>query len=342
MNEQDGRKLKHETLEELRIRAVKRVEAGESPELVIQALGFHRSSIYNWLASYREGGIEALKSRKAIGREPKLKGRQLQQLYNIITSKNPLNLKFEFALWTRAMIRDLIRNKFNVRLTDVSVGRLLHKLGLSPQRPLRRAFQRDEEKVKEWQENAYPEIQKLAKKEKATIYFGDEASVRSDYHSGTTWAPVGKTPVVETTGARFSVNMISAVSAKGQLRFMAFNGTMNADKFIEFLQRLIYKAKRPIFLILDGHPVHKSRKVKEFVATTDGKLRLFILPPYSPHLNPDEWVWNWLKKHNLGKTQVSGPDQFRAAVSQFMRRLQKLPKILKGFFRDLNLAYINT
>ena len=154
MNEQDGRKLTHETLEELRIRAVKQVEAGESPEIVIQALGFHRSSIYNWLASYREGGIEALKSRKAIGREPKLKGRQLQQLYNIITSKNPLNLKFEFALWTRAMIRDLIRDKFDVRLSDVSVGRLLHKLGLSPQRPLHRAFQRDAEKVKDWRGGA--------------------------------------------------------------------------------------------------------------------------------------------------------------------------------------------
>jgi len=342
MTEQDGRKLTHETLEALRIRAVKQVEAGESPEIVIQALGFHRSSIYNWLASYREGGIEALKSRKAMGREPKLKGRQLQKLYHIITARNPLNLKFEFALWTRAMIRELIRDQFNVRLSDVSVGRLLHKMGLSPQRPLRRAFQRDEEKVKEWQEQAYPEIRKLAKKKKATIYFGDEASVRSDYHSGTTWAPVGKTPVVETTGARFSVHMISAVSAKGQLRFMAFNGKMNADKFIEFLQRLIYKARKPVFLILDGHPVHKSRKVKEFVATTDGKLRLFILPPYSPHLNPDEWVWNWLKKHNLGKTQVAGPDQYREAVSRFMRRLQRLPKILKGFFRDPNLAYINT
>jgi len=337
----DGRKLKHETLEELRIRAVKQVEAGESPEVVIQALGFHRSSIYNWLSAYREGGIEALKSQKAKGPEPKLKGKQLLKIYDIITSKNPINLKFEFALWTRGMIRELIRDKFGVRLSDVSVGRLLHKLGLSPQRPLRRAFQRDEAKVKEWQKKAYPEIQKLAKKVKATVYFGDEASVRSDYHSGTTWAPVGKTPVVETTGARFSVNMISAVSAKGLLRFMTFTGKMNADKFIEFLQRLIYKAKRPVFLILDGHPVHKSRKVKEFVATTDGKLRLFILPPYSPHLNPDEWVWNWLKKHNLGKTQISGPDQFKAAVNLFMRRLQKLPKIVKGFFRDPNLAYIN-
>ena len=288
MEKLDGRKLKRDTLEEIRIRAVKCVEAGESPEVVINALGFHRGQIYEWLALYREGGIEALKRKKAKGREPKLKGQQLKKLYKIITTKNPIQLRFEFALWTRAMIRELIRDEFNVRLSDVSVGRLLHKLGLSPQKPLRRAYQRDEAKVNEWQEKGYPEIRKLAKKEKATIYFGDEASVRSDYHSGTTWAPVGKTPVVETTGARFSVNMISAVSAKGQLRFMTFNGKMNADKFIEFLERLIYKAPRPVFLILDGHPVHKSKVVKEFVATTKGKLRLFILPPYSPHLNPDE------------------------------------------------------
>jgi transposase len=121
---------------------------------------------------------------------------------------------------------------------------------------------------------------------------------------------------------------------------MTFNGKMNADKFITFLDRLIYGASKPIFLILDGHPVHKSKKVKEFVANTKGKLRLFILPPYSPHLNPDEWVWNWLKKHNLGKMSVPGPELFRESVSYFMRRLQRLPAILKGFFRDPNLEYI--
>ena len=135
--------------------------------------------------------------------------------------------------------------------------------------------------------------------------------------------------------------MISAVSAKGKLRFMTFNGKMNADKFIEFLERLIYKASHPTFLILDGHPVHKSKKVKEFVAQTAGKLRLFILPPYSPHLNPDEWVWNWLKKHNLGKLNVRGPDQFRESVNRYMRRLQKLTHVLTGFFRDPNLMYIS-
>ena len=134
--------------------------------------------------------------------------------------------------------------------------------------------------------------------------------------------------------------MISAISPKGILRFMTFNGKMNANKFIEFLERLIYKADNPIFLILDGHAVHKSKKANEFVKSTNGKLGLFILPPYSPHLNPDEWVWNWLKNHNIGKTNITGPDQFRACIKKYMRRLQRSTDILKGFFRDKNLVYI--
>ena len=197
MKEMDGRKLSHEALEEIRIRAVKRVEAGESPEVVVEALGFHRSAIYKWISLYREGGIEALKGRKAAGPTPKLDGTQLRRLYMIITSNNPLQLGFEFALWTRAMVREVIREQFGIRLSDVSVGRLLRKLGLSPQRPLRKAYQRDEEKVEAWRKQAYPEIQKLAKRDGATIYFGDESSIRSDTHSGTTWALTGKTPVVD-------------------------------------------------------------------------------------------------------------------------------------------------
>ena len=216
----------------------------------------------------------------------------------------------------------------------------MRNLGLSPQRPLRRAYQRDPEKVKAWRTQAYPEIQKLAKQEGATIYFGDEASIRSDTHSGTTLAPTGETPVVETTGARFSINMVSAVSAQGLLRFMTFEGRMNADRFIEFLKRLLYRASGPIFLILDGHPVHKSKRVNDYVASTDGRLRLFILPPYSPHLNPDEWVWNWLERHKIGRAYVSGPERFRALVERYLRSLQRLPALIRGFFGDHNLAYI--
>ncbi|MBL1276362.1 MAG: transposase [Ectothiorhodospiraceae bacterium] len=100
-------------------------------------------------------------------------------------------------------------------------------------------------------------------------------------------------PVIETTGARFSIQMVSAVSAKGSFQFMTFEGRMNGERFIEFLKRLIYKQSKPIYLILDEHPFHKSKKVTNFVEPTKGKLRRFIFPPYSPHLNPDEWVCNW-------------------------------------------------
>ncbi|MDY6845380.1 MAG: IS630 family transposase [Thermodesulfobacteriota bacterium] len=292
----DGRKLDHKTREQIRIRAVKLVEAGNSPEVVVKALGFHRSAIYQWLSAYHQGGIKALKTRPITGRPSELKSSQVKKLYNIITAKNPLQLKFEFALWTRDMVRDLIKDQFGVRLNVTSVGRLLKKLGFTV-RPLYRAYQKNPEKVDKWLNEEYPKIKKLAKKYNAAIFFGDEASVRSDYHKGTTWAPKGQTPVVESTGARFSVNMLSAISARGHLRFMTINGRLNSDRFIEFLKRLIHNADNPIFLIVDGHPTHRSGKVKRYVESTEGRLLLFYLPPYSPELNPDELVWNYVKKH---------------------------------------------
>ena len=206
MMKMDGRKLSHKTREEIRIRSVKQVEAGESPEVIIKALGFHRSAIYQWIAKYREGGTDALKTKNITGRPTKLSGAQLNKIYNIITSKNPLQLKFEFALWTREMVRDVIHDQFKVKLSVVSVGRLLKKLGMSPQKPLRRAYQQDKERVDRWLNEQYPQIRHMAKREKATIYFGDEATIRSDFHSGTSWAPKGQTPVIEATGARFSDN----------------------------------------------------------------------------------------------------------------------------------------
>jgi transposase len=194
MSERDGRKLSHATLEEIRIRAVRRVEAGESPEDVIRTLGFSRPRIYEWLAFYREGGVEALKAKPISGRPMKLASKAVEWVYKTVTTRNPLQLKFEFALWTRQMVRELIRERFGVRLSEVSVGRLLRKLGLSPQRPLARAYQRDPELVETWLRQEYPAIEQAAKRAGAQIFFADEANIRSDYHSGTTWAPMGQPP----------------------------------------------------------------------------------------------------------------------------------------------------
>ncbi|MBI5059915.1 IS630 family transposase, partial [candidate division KSB1 bacterium] len=233
------------------------------------------------------------------GRQPSLSGEQMQKLYRIIAEKNPLQLSFEFALWTRSMVRKVIIDRFGVTLSESQVGRLLRQMGMSPQRPLHRAYQRDPERVEKWLNEEYPAIRALAREEGAQIFFGDEAGVRSDYHSGTTWAPMGETPVVETTGARFGVNLVSAISSKGQLRFMLVDGKMTAEKFIKFLKRLIDKQDKPVFLIVDGHPTHKAKAVSKYIEATNGRLRLYHLPPYSPDLNPDELVWNHLKNHKI-------------------------------------------
>ncbi|MGH9626540.1 MAG: IS630 family transposase, partial [Bryobacteraceae bacterium] len=327
------------TLEAIRIRAVQQVQAGESPEVVIRALGFSSRCIYSWLAMYRMGGWDALKAKRIVGRPKKLSARDLQWVYRTVTGKNPLQLGFPFALWTRAMIQNLIRKRSGVRLSLVSVGRLLAQLGLTCQKPLWRAYQQDGSRVEQWLRREYPRIRVLAKREKAQIFFQDESGVRSDFHSGSTWAVQGETPIVRVTGQRFSLNMISAVSPRGALRFMVVKGGVGAKVFITFLKRLIHGQRRPMFLIVDGHPAHRAKIVKQYVDSLEGKLRLFFLPPYSPELNPDELVWNDVKNNAVGRAKLDGPDDLHRAVVSRLRFLQKRPDRVRSFFQAPDTRY---
>jgi len=202
MRKNDARQLDHATLEAMRERAVRSVQDGESPEVVARILGVNRSTMYGWLAQYRRGGWGALKAKPLFGRPPKLDGRKLKWIYDTVTQKSPLQLKFRFALWTREMVATLIKDKFNISLSLVSIGRLLAQLGITCQRPLHRALERDEALVQQWLKRDYPRIRALAQREKAAIYFGDAAHLRSDHHSGRTWGKKGETPVVSSTGAR--------------------------------------------------------------------------------------------------------------------------------------------
>ncbi len=340
MRDNDGRKLDHKTLEVLRMRAIEQVAAGAHPEEVAVTMGFHKNTVYGWLAKAREGGKDALKAKAVPGRPPRLNATQISKLYGFIVGVDPRQLSFEFALWTREMVREVIAREFGVKLSVISVGRLLRTMGLSPQRPLHRAYQQNPDAVERWKTEQFPAIRTEAKKAGATVYFGDEAGIRSDYHAGTTWAPVGQTPVVANTGARYSINMLSAVSAQGALRFMLHEGTVNAGVFIEFCKRLLKDAAGPVFLIVDGHPSHRANATKQFVASTQGRLRLFFLPGYSPELNPDEWVWKNVKADRIGKIGVTSKDDLKTKATGALRRLQKLPALVRGFFRDPHLAYI--
>lgn len=339
MDKFDGRKLDHKTREAIRKRAVQRILDGESPEVIAKTLGYHRSAVYQWLKRYANGGEAGLAYRKIPGAKPKLSAIQKKKIYDIVTMKNPLQLKFPFALWTAGMVRQLIIDQFGITLSEGSVVRILKEMGLTPQKPLRRAWQQNPERVAKWTREEYPAIQKEARRVGATIYFGDEAGIRSDYHSGTTWAPKGQTPIVRTTGSRLSMNMISAVSAKGSMRFMTVKGSLTADTFIEFLQRLLKNAEKPVFLVVDGHPVHRSKRVQEFVASTGGRMKLFYLPPYSPELNPDEQVWSHLKHHRLGKMAIKTKEELQSRVMSALRSIQRTTSLVMSFFRHKECAY---
>ncbi|GAA3476012.1 IS630 family transposase [Streptomyces yanii] len=343
MRENDGRKLDHGTLEALRIRTVRQIEEGGiPPDEAAQTLGLARSTVFKWLAAYREGGVDALRAKPVPGRPAKLTGAQLGRLYRLIVGKDPRQLRFDFDLWTRDRVRELIRRDFGVALSAVSVGRLLRKLGLSPQRPLWRAWQQDPEAVERWKREEFPAIKAEAKKAGAEVWFADEAGIRTDYHTGTTWAPVGQTPVVKTTGKRASVNMISAVTGRGALRFMVVEGGVNAAVFLTFAKRLVADADRPVFLVLDNHSIHKSKKLKAFAEESGGRLRLFYLPGYSPELNPDEWVWKSIKHDSIGSTAHANAEDLKGKALSALRRLQKLPARVTGFFRAPDLAYIGS
>jgi len=335
----DARSLDHNTLEQMRIRAIECIQSGESPADVARILGVQRPVVYKWLAMYRAGGWDALKARTIPGRPQKIDARAMKWIYDTVVTKTPLQLKFEFALWTRGIIRLVIARKFGINLSLTSVGRLLAQLGLTVQRPLNAAYEQNPELVSTWLKRDFPRIKRRAMRENALIFFGDEASIRSDYHAGTTWGDKGQTPVVRVTGRRVSCNMISAISAKGEMSFMVTKGCVNAAVFIDFLKRLMSRGKRKIFLVVDGHPSHRAKKTKRFVESVKDRLELFVLPPYSPELNPDELVWNHVKNHRIGRMAVKDHEDLVCKVRFTLRSLSRTPSKIVGFFRKPSLCY---
>lgn len=335
----DGRKLSHSQSEYIRIQSVKKVRIeNKSPEDVIKLFGLHRANIYKWLSKYDANGFEGLKSTKSKGPTPKLTQKQEQQLGKLLL-KNPLQLQFEYALWTIDMITELISRKFSVGYSKVQVGRLMKKLGLSRQRPLERANQQNPKQVKVWLEKQYPAIKQEAKKEKREIYFSDEAGFHATAQYGSTWAPIGKTPIIKTSGKREKVNVISAINNKGKLRFMLYENSFNGAVFIQFLKRLMHNQKSPVTLIVDGHKSHFTKEVKQYVTTTKGKLKIYQLPPYSPELNPDELVWNNAKQKVAKQKHTPTEKTFKEKVKTVMDEIQKNTNLTKAFFYEPNVAY---
>lgn len=335
----DGRSIDHHTLQIMRQQAVKAVGEGVAVKVVAQVIGVTQKAVYEWVAAFASGGQKALLAKPIPGAPSKLNAEQMRWIANAVKDNTPQQLKFEFGLWTLSIIKALVEREFNVEISVATARNVMKRLGFTVQKPLYKAWQQDDVLVQQWRTEFYPSIVAEAKAAGAKIYFGDESGLRSDYHAGTTWAPAGETPVATVTGARYSVNMLSAVNKLGEISFMLHDGSVNTEVFIKFLQLLVSDAKgTPVFLIVDGHPMHKTKLVNEYIESTNGLLKLFILPPYSPHLNPDEQVWAHIKR-DVAKKFVETKLQMLAHIQDAVARLKNSPSIIAGMFRHPDCDY---
>ncbi|WP_442946095.1 IS630 family transposase, partial [Noviherbaspirillum sp. Root189] len=315
----DGRKLD--------LMAVQRVREGESASTVIASYGMNRTTIHKWLkqANGKGAGMRRLQARKATGRPRTLTGRQERQVFRWINGNNPLQYGLDFGLWTRQIVRDLVEREFGHRLSLASIGALLARLNLSPQKPLQRAYQRDPEAIERWQRETYPAIARRAKAQRADIYFWDEAGFRADAVQGTTWGVKGQTPVVQVPGQRQSISAASAVSAKGAFWFATYEGGLTGESFVALLDRLMHRRKKPLHLILDSLPAHKTSAVKDYVASKQGKLTLHYLPGYAPDLNPDELVWSHAKRTGVARRPLQAGEKLEERVTAQLTDIANRP-----------------
>jgi|SaaInlStandDraft_7_1057024.scaffolds.fasta_scaffold87188_1 transposase len=339
----DARKLSQDAQEALRLRAINAVvKEGKKVTEVAVLFGVSRAAVSKWLSEHRKGGLKAVLKKKRGRRSQDmtlLKPYQCAIAVNLIKDRCPDQLKMPFMLWTREAVGMLIERRFGIKLSIRSVGNYLKRWGFTPQKPIRRAYERQDRAVKLWLEETYPKIAVRAKKEKAEIHWGDEAGFRSDHQTGTSYSLKGQTPVIKSTGKRFRVNMISTVTNKGTLRFMLFEESFTAEVFLNFLKRLTKGSESKIFLILDNLRVHHAKILKPWLEKNKDKIELFYLPSYSPELNPDELLNQDVKSNAVGRKRAKTLTELKHNISKYLFGTQKSPDIVKSYFLKSEVSY---
>ena len=342
MTTTDARSLTTEALFERRKQAVALFKKGMSRIDISVTVGVHRNTVGEWIAEWKNNNSRVTKP-KSAGR-PKGSGRNLtpemeREIQKALVDKCPEQLKLPFALWTRDSVRLLIKDIYKIDMPIRTVGEYLKRWGFTPQKPVRRAYERNLKVINSWLEKDYPEIQQRAKTEGAEIHWGDETGLRSDDVNGRGYAPKGKTPVRPCKGCPERINMISTVTNKGKVRFMFYEGSFNADRMIEFMKRLLKDSTKKVFLIVDNLRVHHSKVVKAWVEDHSKEIELFYLPSYSPDLNPDEYLNNDLKTRVSKRPDKRQKGCLKKTAFSAMISIQKQPQKVENYFHAKDIQY---
>ncbi len=336
----DARKIPDEVMNYLRRIAVQAIEEKHySPELVADLLGISRSSIYDWLNWYRNGGEEDLDTRKAPGAPWVMTPDMDEWLKETIIHSTPEDHGYDTVLWTLNIIVDLLKEKFGILVSDSIVDIHLHRLNLSCQQPCYPALDQDPVKVEQYLKDEFPKIQKLAQEIGADIGFEDESWVGANTRSGRTWGLVGSPSIGRVSDDRGGYHLLSMVTAQGELVYRVDERSINSEVYIEFLKKLLVNRERPLLLIVDNASYHTSNQVKKFVEDHAQKIRLFFLPPHSPEINPDEQVWNEIKHRQLEKQPIKGPIDFEHRLYDALLKLQEFKERVQSFFRLPDTEY---
>jgi transposase len=340
MKTRDTRCLSPSAQEALRFRVVRAIRGGMKKAVAARTFGVSRTAIDRWLRIVELGNITSLRS-KPRGRPKgsRLAPHEAATTVRLISDRCPDQLKLPFALWTREAVQQLLADRFGLAVSVWTVGRYLAKWNLTPQKPLRRAYERDPIAVQHWLDEEYPAIAKQAKAENAEIHWGDQMGLRADHQTGTSYGRRGRTPVISGTGQRFRCNLMSTITNRGELSFMVFKENFNGAVFIKFARRLLRLRKRKVLLIVDRHPVHLSAEVKRWLARHAERMELFFLPGYSPDLNPDEFLNQDVKSNALGRQRPATRAEMIDGVRSYLRSTQRQPAIVKSYFHAESVRY---
>lgn len=339
MEKRDARKLNSEAQFELRCRCIRMFQQGMKQVDIASVLEVSRNSVVQWLRIYRRDGKKGLKLKtrgRRHGQKRRLDLKQEKSIQYMLMNKTPDQLKLPFALWTRKAVQEALDRHYGVKLPIRTIGDYLHRWGFTPQKPIKKAYEQQPEHVRKWLDEEYPALTRRAQEENAEIHWGDETGLSSKDNRGRGYAPKGRTPVVYSTGKRFSTSMISSINNQGKLRFMVYEGALRVDTFLKFLRRLIKDAGRKIFLIVDNLRVHHAKKLRQWVERHSEEIEIFYLPAYSPEQNPDEYLNQDVKAHMRKKPAPRSDKELKSGLRSYMRHLQrKIDKVASFFEHDL-------
>src|SRR3954447_22620689 len=327
----------HDWREWRRMRALELNHQGWSQRLIAAALGATESAVSRWLSAARAGGREALVSRTdQRGVAPRLTLEQVRLIPDFLWHGAEA-YGFRGDVWTCGRVAGVIREEFDVSYSNSQVSRLLKRLGWTPQVPITRAIQRDEEAIARWRTESWPGLKEQARRERRELVFVDESGFYLLPGVVKTYAPKGRTPVLDEWQTRDHLSVMGGVTPKGKVDSLVRPKSLNGLHSIEFLVHLGRLVGDRLLVIWDGSPIHRRAEVQEFVAEAHGQIHLEALPAYAPDLNPVEWLWRELKEVELRNLTCLDLDQLHLEWHLALGRVRQKPRLFRSFFEGAGL-----